>query len=863
MASSPVAPPTEPSAVRRNEFNLVLPGFDYDEQLRLDFSHPGLLSSWTAPTYTSSTKKKNWPGSCDTRQAREAATLCLRYGNNITILFRACKALSRFYGSPAFWPAVSIGFRTGSCATEDMVNDLVRARLTYRRSTNRYFQSGATSAADTWIKFVDQASGSGPWRPSASRLDSLVEAADRDASSFYEESRRRFMLDDAACMLSKRGIEELQYCLRASQRASRKRPPSPTPLESPREAKRVSSSDWSSERPAATIGQQPPPTKANLPPKPPLALDTKRPEQQAKRKAKQEYPTPTSVIERTQPEEYASLPQAPPVENIGARIRGIAQQGSHSPPADNSQPVLESQSTLQVQVKKQGATDAQQESSVPIKDAPGTSKATSNRSTTSPEPGLVTMMQGKIAILEKQLLQVKVEREKEASNAQALMQDKIASLEKQLLEIKAGREKDAASDKALIVAFETRMVELEHSRSAAAVLMQKMQAELALMQSKSVPPDSSQVPAASVDNTLETYQKEMLKLDERLTALEEEGITVRRAIRGMDQTNRNGLSPTPPEDILRSVDDMQKRVKALPTMHHVADKAFQLEKKLRESLQTYQRINEEGMDQMSLDLDNMRAQIRGLVKQFDKATACLPKTAILQATQEEVARLKTEVRTKTDALQKKGDTHTTDLASLSGRVGDLSSKTDSLAQKAADTHLQQALDSLQASVASLSGRGEELSSKTDALVQEVAQTQLQASDSLQSVTSLSGRVDTLASKTDALEQKVEATQAQGSASTLSGRGEEMGSKIDALVQEMEDRRAESDVLRGTLSQLLSQLHRTRPGTTAPGTDQASPAASHLSNGTPNVPQTGPPSNSTVRVSAPAGFQIRPGGPRGL
>lgn len=737
----------------------------------MDFSHPKFLSSWTRRTYTHEKNLNvNLLSLGDTRAARENASGRLRYGNNMTILLRACCRLGSFYDSPGFWPAVSCGFSTGPRNTQDMVEHLVRARRIYRHhSWHRDFRSGATHAVDKWITFIDKyEAGSSSWRPNLANIPDSDQAAYRTAMDYYEQTKTAFLQDDAAWMLSERGIEDVQRSIQEARRAGRKRPPSPSPLQRPREAKRVFSSDRPEGPAATTIDHRSPPAKANPPLKPPLALDTNRPEQQAKRKAKQEYPTPTSIVERPQPEEYASLPQAPPVENFGARIRGIAQQGSRSPPPDNSQPVPESQPTSQVQVKKQGATDVQHESSDPIKDAPGTLKAPSNISTTeTPEPGLVTTMRYQIAVLEKQLL-----------------------------EAEAARKKDAASDKALIAAFETRMVELEQSRSAAAVLMQKMQAELALMQSKSVvPPDNCQ-PAASVDSTLEANQKEMLKLDERLTALEEEGITVRRALGGMDQANRNGLSPTPPEDILRSVDDMQKRVKALPTMHHVADKVFQLEKKLRESLQTYQRNNEERMDQMSLDLENMRAQTRGLVKQFDKATACLPKTATLKATQEEVARLKAEVRTKTDALEKKGDTQAADLASLSDRVGDLSSKTDSLGQKVADTQLQQqALDSLQASVAS-----------------------------------------------------------------LSGRGEEMASKIDVLVQEMEDRRAESDVLRRTLSQLLSQLHQTRLRRT--DTDQASPAGSHSSNGTPNVPPTGPPSNSTVRVSAPAGFQIRPGGPRG-
>lgn len=771
MSSSSTMIPTELSGSRRIQPEITLPGFDHDEQLRLDFSSPVFLSAWTRRAYT---REPN-PNSLslgETRQAREAAAVRLRYGNNITVLFRACYRLSSFYGSPGFWPAISSGFSINPRATEDMVDCFVRARRAYRRSAQKYFPSGTTHAVDQWIKFIDGSGPSSSWRPPASR-PGASQAAERAAADFYENSRTRFLQDDAACVLSKRGIQE-------TQRDVRKRPPSPTPLEKPREAKRIAGSD-SSQKPTGTADHLAPTTKASSPPRLPLALDTKNPEQ-AKQEAKQEYPTPTSII-RTQPEESASSPLAPPVEHIERRIRCITQEDSRPPPTDNSEPVPESQSTSQVQVKKQKPADVRPESSGSIKDAPATLTTTSKMLTTeSTEPGLVTMMQAK-----------------------------IASLEKRLLEAEAGREKDASSVKALVASYETRMVELEESRSAQAVLMQKMQAQLVLMESKPTAPDNS----ASVDrdaiinNALGSNQKEMLKMDNRLTALEERGESLRRAIRGLAHTNTNGLSPTPPEDIQRSIEDMAMRVRALPTMHHVSEKVFQLEKQLRDTLQTYQRNNDERVDKAVKDLENMRVQVRGLAKQFDKATACLPKTATLTAVQEQVARLSKEVSSLATRESKVQDGQ---LATLNGRV-------DKLSAELHDECLVSLPDLIQ-----------KLSSKTDALEKKIGDAQAE------SLTSLSGRVQDLSSKTDVLEQKIEDARVESQAAAQ----EELDS-INALI----------DVLRRKFSNLLSQLRRNAAAPNAfSSSNQPSNPGLHAMIRSPNVPRAGP-SNSLVRVSAAA------------
>lgn len=783
MSFSSTMIPTEPSGLRRNEPEILLPGFDHDEQLRLDFSSPAFLSAWTRRAYT----REHNPNSLslgETRQAREAASVRVRYGNNITVLFRACYRLSGFYGSPGFWPAISIGFSINPRATEDIVHCLVRARRVYRRSSHQQFHSGATVAVDQWIKFIDGSASSSSWRPPASG-PGASQAAERSAADFYENSKTRFLQDDAACMLTKRGIQE-------SQRAVRKRPPSPTPLENPREAKRIASAD-SSQKPTSTANRLAPTTKASSSSRLPLALDTKKPEQ-AKQEARQEYPTPTSSslalgtnIVRPQPEESACSPLAPPVEHIERKIRGIAQKDSCSPPMDDSEPMPEGQSTSQVQVKRQKPADVRPESSGSVQDVPATLTTTPKMSTTeSTEPGLV-----------------------------AMMQVKIVSLEERLLKAEAGHEKDVSSFKALIASYETRMVELEDSRSVQAILMQKMQAQLALMESKPATPDrtASVDRDAIINNTLGSSQKEMLKMDNRLTALEEQGESLRRAIRGMTHTNTKGLSPTPPEDIQWSMEDMARRVKTLPTMHHVSEKVFQLEKQLRETLQTYQRNNDERVNKAVKDLENMRVQVRGLAKQFDKATACLPKTATLTAIQEQVARLSKEMSSLAARECKVQDDQ---LSTLNGRVDKLST----------ELHHE--------CLVSLPDLIQKLSSKTDALEKKIGDAQAE------SLASLWGRVQNLSSKTDVLEEKIEDARVESQAAVQAVVQEELDS-INALI----------DVLRRKFSELLGQLRRKGAVTKALGSsNQPSNPRLHAMTRSPNVPRAGP-SNSLVHVSAAA------------
>lgn len=626
------------SASNRSEVVIILPGFDYEAQLRLDFSAPHFYPAWMRRVYTK--EKDHYPSNLGDH---------VRYGNNITILFRACYKLSRFYGTPGFWPAVASGFSLGSYHTEAMVDHLSRARAVYRsHHSDEEFYSGATKAADAWIRFVGNRTNL--YRPSSGRHEP-DHAAMGIASDYYSLSKGQFLQVDAAAILTRRGMEE-------TQRPIRKRSRSPSPLGQLPPAKRRPSPDRF-ERPSA---RPVPSVKASLPP---LTTDIEGPEQ-----GKQEYPTPSST--RAQPEQYASLPRAPLVEPQERKIRDLPQQDTRSsPPQRIGEPLPEIRGTsrtskenrMPLQIREQGTADGQRDTITSIREKTGTPTATR---TVSPASGLVTEMKAR-----------------------------IESLEKRVREAEADREKESDSAKALIASFEARMKELEESRSAQAVLMQKMQAKLAVMES----PPALVEREMPTNDALENNKKEMLKMQDRVTTLEDQGEWLRRTVRGLSQTHTNGASPTPPEDIHRSMEDMARKVKALPTMSNVSEKVFQVERRLRDMLQEYQRNNDERVDGASKNQETMRVQVRELAKEFDKAKACLPAKASLTAVETQVAWLTKQMGSVRESiaqdkklaalLEGKVDTlsselHDASLASLSDRIQELSSRTDSLEKQMTD-----------------------------------------------------------------------------------------------------------------------------------------------------------------------------------
>lgn len=726
----------------------------------MDFSAPLFSSAWLRRTYTVEWNQ-NSPilSGIAGRQNREAAIQKMRYGNNITILFRACFRLSRFYGTPGFWPAIAKGWSISPGATEDVVDLFVRARHIYRNRQGTGFSSGATVAVDHWIRYLDNFRGrSDVYRPYSDNYEPDPASA-RMAELFYEASRTKFLQDDAAAVLSRRGIEE-------TQRPVRKRSPSPTPLERHRDAKRRPNPDWFDEPPVRSAST----SNAFLPPKPPLTLDLER----GPEPSKQEYPTPTSIA-RPHSDQHAFSLQAPPVENYERKIRGLAQKGSRSPtPKESIESVPETQSSFPNKERK--ATGAQVENSGPIQ---GTIEHPRTTPVECAKSGLVTTMQ-----------------------------TRIESLEKRLLEAEAEREKDAGGAKALIASYEARMAQLEESRSAQAVLMQMMQAKLALMDSKPATQHASASVEsdASVSTALECHQKDMLQVHDRLSTLEDQGESLCRTIKGLSQAHTSNLSPTPPEDIQRSMEDMVRKVKTLPTMSKLSEKAFQIEQQLEASLSEYRRNNDERMQRAERTVETVQAQVRGLTKEFDKATECLPKTKILMAVQEKVARLGKEVVAVQES--KVGDKQL---------VLDLTGKVDVLSAKMHDQ-----------SLASLPDRIQEVSNQINILGKRVEDFQTE------SLKSLVSRVEEMSDKTNALEKKVEDVQAETPSE------EEMASINERI-----------NVLTRSFLALLDHLHGRGAGMKASASRPSNRASNPNVEAQPTAPQAGNSSLPNANASTGA------------
>lgn len=580
---------TEPSEATRTDSPIVLPGFDHDVQLQgQNFSDPAFVSKWMRRTFT-----------IERDRGKQFTDIQCRYGNNITILFRACIRLRSYHESPAFWPAIALGFSCSAPAAQDMVKRFTHARHAYLSQwPNSGFSSATTKAADAWIDILSQQN---TYRPQ-SKQDGDPRAVNIMAHNFYDDASTRFLQTDAANVLTRRGMDDVQRC------RPRKRSPSPN-IGPYRPVKRRPGTELFPGHEERLESSEPPTsTKASLPPKPSLALDvsTKKPEQ-----VKQDYPTPSSTHVQSSEHSMPSPCLQPPTgEHFERKIRGLAQtqpdrrsSSRESGEVSNQSVVLQAsdQDSVSAEVKKREPTNIQQE------------KNNSVPETT--ETAIVVLLKDKVASPEKQLHGVTTERETECKLAQS-------------------RE----------AAYEARMKELEESRSAQAVMMSKMQAKLEiLLQSQNERATRQDRSDTSVQNALETNQNEMKKAYERLTSLEDQVSSLREEVKDLlqDQSRARSraLSPIPTENVQRSMDDVIKKVKALPTMHTVSEKVFEIEQTLRGMLQEYQRNNDERVQETRKDLDTVRVQIRGLTKDFNKAMAYLPTKAKLTALEEQVARL--------------------------------------------------------------------------------------------------------------------------------------------------------------------------------------------------------------------------------
>lgn len=229
---------------------IILPGFDHDEQLKIDFEHPSFTPSWLRRVFTDEKALQRLKIVTDvTGPAQESLIREIRYGNNITVLFRACSACRYYMNTPDFMAAMGSGFGAGLDQLLPLLDAFVRARKIYlERSRDPSFHSATTTAVDVWI---DNLSKREQFRPVG-----LGGEAFTAAREYYETTKEKFLQRNSA-KVRYRPVPEL--------RSARKRSPSPTPAGSPPNVKRKPS-EYSFDRqdftPAST-SFSPPPLRTN------------------------------------------------------------------------------------------------------------------------------------------------------------------------------------------------------------------------------------------------------------------------------------------------------------------------------------------------------------------------------------------------------------------------------------------------------------------------------------------------------------------------------------------------------------------------------------------------------------------------
>lgn len=402
---------------------ILLPGFDRSEQLQLNFSSTPFGAAWLTKVYTID-EKTEWFrdhlfARFEDRRTQELKLREVRYGNNVTLLFRVCFWCSEFYGTPRFWPAISRGFSASPEMVESMVDTLVRARRVYRRahSTERsasLFHSGATKAADLWIAFLDREMDR--YRREAPPGG---DAVFHKASKYFDDAKVKFRQSDSALMLS--GWAHAN---------KRRRSPSPNPIERyPSGKRRPDSRDFDRRHDS-------PPAPDGPPLLSPLTTELK-----ILGAAKDAYQTPVSANSgMRQGESFSHQPPADGSNRI--TIRGCATQGSpktpntaqwsEGPAIEHAFPRQELEQTdkahelpaaATVRVKFDLAGAAAKKQSAPL--------LNNTASTEGPRPMVKTPVPpevDRISLLEKKLAETEERRVQDVENARAM----IASLETKL-----------------------------------------------------------------------------------------------------------------------------------------------------------------------------------------------------------------------------------------------------------------------------------------------------------------------------------------------------------------------------------------------------------------------------------------------
>lgn len=215
------------AAARREP--IFLPGFDRQTQLSMEFTTLTFSSAWLRRTFTNehdpSVKMRLAAVDHDHHERRLAE---IRYGNNITLLLKACVFLRDFHGAFSFWPAISRVFGLKPDDVEFVADLFVEARAIYRSNFSAALDTAlmtdATHWADMWTLYLNKR------RHPASISDSQVFTA---VNFFFQNEKSKH--GDLACILSKGAVVEPP----TAPLALRKRSPSPAPQGTPSAKRRA------------------------------------------------------------------------------------------------------------------------------------------------------------------------------------------------------------------------------------------------------------------------------------------------------------------------------------------------------------------------------------------------------------------------------------------------------------------------------------------------------------------------------------------------------------------------------------------------------------------------------------------------
>lgn len=218
-----------PSAVAAKRQPFFLPGFHRPTQLALEFKTIQFATAWLRRSYTDDQDPFIRASlAAEEPSHRDRRLQEVRYGNNITLLFRACYLFRAFHASGSLWAAVSRIFGLSPQATQYVADIFVDARVEYLSCHSPAGDTAgptteATKWVDRWASFLDERDHSPP--PS----DIGVFAAVDD---FFMQQKAKN--GDLAGILSRGTARDLQ----AAPRAMRKRSPSPSLSQQAPSAKR-------------------------------------------------------------------------------------------------------------------------------------------------------------------------------------------------------------------------------------------------------------------------------------------------------------------------------------------------------------------------------------------------------------------------------------------------------------------------------------------------------------------------------------------------------------------------------------------------------------------------------------------------